>query len=82
MKEFEQYKSEKTSECPPAVRAPGLPKMLRSARLRPIIAIGKKLPAGAIEEDDKLLRYYDRAQLHLEGLKSQMCKKLSNAKGV
>lgn len=31
-----------------------------------IAAIAKKLPADVVETDEKLLRYYDRAQLHLE----------------
>jgi len=68
MKEFEQYKSEKKLRNVrlEAVRL-GFRKCYEAHDFATIIAIGKKLPAGAIEEDDKLLRYYDRAQLHLEG---------------
>lgn len=67
MREFEQYKSEKKLRNIrlEALRT-GFRKCYESHDYATIVAIGKKLPSGVIDEDDKLQRYYDRAQMHLE----------------
>ena len=42
------------------------------------MAIAKKIPSDVVETDEKLLRYFDRAQLHLEGGLAFVCLKEYN----
>lgn len=67
LKEYEAYKTEKKIKTPrlEALRL-GFQKSYEEHDYAMIVAIAKKLPADVVETDEKLLRYFDRAQLHLE----------------
>ena len=67
LREFETYREARRlrSFRVEAVRA-GFRKCSEAHDYATIIAVGKKLPEGVIEEDEKLLMYYDRAELHTE----------------
>ena len=67
LREYETYKTAKKVKTPrlEALRL-GFQKSYEEHDYAMIVAIAKKLPADVVETDEKLLRYFDRAQLHLE----------------
>ena len=67
LKEYETYKTEKKIKTPrlEALRL-GFQKSYEAHDYATIVAIAKKIPSDVVETDEKLLRYFDRAQLHLE----------------
>ncbi len=67
LKEYEAYKTEKKIKTPrfEALRL-GFQKSYEAHDYATIVAIAKKIPSDVVETDEKLLRYFDRAQLHLE----------------
>ena len=67
LKEYETYKTAKKIKTPrlEALRL-GFQKSYEAHDYATIVAIAKKIPSDVVETDEKLLRYFDRAQLHLE----------------
>ena len=67
LKEYETYKTAKKIKTPrlEALRL-GFRESYEAHDYATIVAIAKKIPSDVIETDEKLLRYFDRAQLHLE----------------
>ena len=67
LREYETYKTARKVKTPrlEALRL-GFQKSYEEHDYAMIVAIAKKLPADVVETDEKLLRYFDRAQLHLE----------------
>ena len=68
LKEYEAYKTEKKKIKTPRIEALrlGFQTSYEEHDYAMIVAIAKKLPPDVVETDEKLLRYFDRAQLHLE----------------
>ena len=68
LKEFEMYKTEKKVKTPriEALRI-GFQKCYEAHDYKTIAEIAKKIPEDVRDGDEKLVRYYDRAMLHLEG---------------
>lgn len=69
LKEFELYKTSKGMIRQPRLEALriGFQKCYEAHDYVTIVAIAKRLPGDLVESDEKLLRYYDKAELHVEG---------------
>ena len=82
LKEYETYKTEKKIKTPwlEALRL-GFQKSYEAHDYATIVAIAKKIPSDVVETDEKLLRYFDRAQLHLKGLFGVLQETSSTEKG-
>ncbi len=67
LKEYETYKTEKKIKTPrlEALRL-GFQKSYEAHDYATVVVIAKKIPSDVVETDENLLRYFDRAQLHLE----------------